>query len=264
MASVESVLNIARGEIGYSRYNDPEKGSKYGRWYAKMTGESYFGENGVPYCAMFVSWVFAGAGQAAPGLPGSYCPYIVNAGKKAGATVPVRNARAGDIVLFDWGGDGVSDHVGIVENNNGNYLTCIEGNTSAASNSNGGTVARRTRAYSTVISIIRPVYNGDDDIVTPQDKQDIVNMILNAALVSANDGKTYPLSAFLIGTNDAAWKAYGELIRTDDPSGHGSNLKTHDHIKYMADLLSKTYDEVKNVNDRLGKLETEVSELKGE
>ena len=56
-------------------------------------------------------------------------------------------------MLFDWQGDGTSDHVGLVESNNGSYLTCIEGNT------NNGQVLRRTRAYSTVICVIRPDYS---------------------------------------------------------------------------------------------------------
>ena len=159
MATPNEVLDIARKEIGYDRFKDPERGTKYGRWYAKLTGDSYYGDNGVPYCAMYVSWVFAQAGQSCPGLPGAYCPWIVTAGKKAGQTVSTKNAKAGDVVLFDWGGDGVSDHVGIVESNNGSYLTCIEGNTSSGNDSNGGKVQRRTRAYSTVICIIRPKYN---------------------------------------------------------------------------------------------------------
>lgn len=159
MATPNQVLDIARGEIGYNRWADPKEGSKYGRWFAQLSGDSYYGTSGVPYCAMYVSWVFAQAGQSAPGLPGAYCPWIVDAGRNAGATVSTRNAQAGDIVLFDWGGDGVSDHVGIVEANNGSYLTTIEGNTSSGNDSNGGKVQRRTRAYSTIVCIIRPPYN---------------------------------------------------------------------------------------------------------
>ena len=157
MSTANDVLNKARGEIGYSRWTDPEKGTKYGRWYAKKMNSSYYGESGVPYCAMFVSWVFDQVGQTAPGLPGAYCPWIVTAGRNAVQTVATKNATAGDIVLFDWEGDGVSDHVGIVESNNGSYLTCIEGNTTGTNGKDGG-VNRRTRAYSTVICIIRPKY----------------------------------------------------------------------------------------------------------
>jgi hypothetical protein len=161
MGTVDDVLRIARGEIGYWRYSDPEPGTKYGRWYARLTGSGYFAESGVPYCAMFVSWVMASAGVPCAGLPGSYCPSIEAAARRAGATVGARQARPGDLVLFDWGGDGVCDHVGIVESNPGSYLVTIEGNTSrggAGSQGNGGWVARRTRRYGVVRTCVRPNY----------------------------------------------------------------------------------------------------------
>ena len=148
------VMSVASGEVGYSRWNDPEQGTKYGRWYASMTGSSYFGTNGVPYCAMFVSWCFSEAGANAVGLPGAYCPTMLAAGKRADRAVSCAEARYGDLVYFDWEGDGTSDHVGLVEANYGSYLQTIEGNTG------NGQVLRRTRSYSTVSGIIRPDYDG--------------------------------------------------------------------------------------------------------
>lgn len=155
-----SVLSVARGEIGYDRFRDPQAGTKYGRWYAGKVGEPYYGESGVPYCAMFVSWVFDRAGASCAGIPGAYCPYVERDAKRAGRTVAKASAQPGDVVLFDWGGDGVADHVGIVEANNGSYLTTIEGNTSdgSGSQSNGGVVARRTRSFSCVRCVVRPSY----------------------------------------------------------------------------------------------------------
>lgn len=161
MATANDVLNVARGEIGYSRWKDPEQGTKYGRWFRDVLGwGSYYGQNGVPYCGMFVSYVFNKAGATAAGLPGAYTPTMLSAGKTAGKSVAVKNAQPGDLVYFDWQGDGVTDHVGIVESNNGSYLTTIEGNTSDGNNSNGGLVMRRTRKYSTVSGVIRPNYTG--------------------------------------------------------------------------------------------------------
>lgn len=157
--TADKILDIAKKEIGYSRWTDPQTGTKYGRWYASKVGDKYYGADGVPFCAMFVSWCFDQAGDpnGCPGIPGAYCPWIVTAGKNSGQTVPVKDARKGDVVLFDWGGDGVSDHIGFVESNNGSYLTCIEGNTTGTNGQSGG-VNRRTRAYSTVICVIRPKY----------------------------------------------------------------------------------------------------------
>ena len=40
MASVEDIMNVAYGELGYYAPNDPEPGSKYGRYFADMTGEA--------------------------------------------------------------------------------------------------------------------------------------------------------------------------------------------------------------------------------
>lgn len=152
--NASSVLSVARREIGYNRFSDPRQGTKYGRWYAQKTGEPYYGRSGVPYCAIFVSWVFAQAGAKCIGVPGAYCPYIERDARKAGKTVHKGSAKPGDVVLFDWGGDGVADHVGIVEANNGRYLTTVEGNTS------NGKVARRTRAFSSVRCVVRPSYGG--------------------------------------------------------------------------------------------------------
>lgn len=153
------VLRVAGGEVGYSRWSDPQAGTKYGRWYAQ-SHSSYYGTNGVPYCAMFVSWVFARAGVKCAGLPEAYCPSILNTARRAGLVVDKHSARAGDIVLFDWDG-GEVDHVGIVTSNEGSYLKTIEGNTSdgsSGSQTNGGRVARKNRPFEYVKAVVRPQY----------------------------------------------------------------------------------------------------------
>lgn len=150
--NASSVLSVARGEIGYSRWNDPQTGTKYGRWYADIVGNRDFAANGVAYCAMFVSWVFAQAGATSAGLPGAYCPTMLANSRQAGAVLSDKTkAKPGDIVYFDWDG-GVVDHVGIVEINQGSYIQTIEGNT------NNGQVARRTRSWGTVAGVVRPSY----------------------------------------------------------------------------------------------------------
>lgn len=152
--TASSVLNIARGEIGYYRHDDPKQGTKYGRWYAEDHG-SYYGTNGVPFCAMFASWVFDRAGAKCAGLPEAYVPYIKSKAKKKGAVLSnKRNAKPGDLVIFDWNDDGSLNHVGIVEKNKGSYLQTIEGNSPA------GYVSRRTRSWGTVDCIVRPSYGG--------------------------------------------------------------------------------------------------------
>lgn len=151
MTTASKVLEVARKEVGYCRYDDPERGTKYGRWYAELVGDKAFGANGVAYCAMFASWVLAQAGVECAGMPGAYCPSIHHS-----QTLAASQLRPGDLVLFDWEDDGTDDHIGIVASNDaaGKRIATIEGNTS------GGRVAERTRAYSTICGGIRPAYDG--------------------------------------------------------------------------------------------------------
>lgn len=151
----QDILTIAAHEIGYSRWSDPQPGTKYGRDYASRHGK-YYGKSGVPFCAMFVTWVFRQAGIAPPGGDFAYCPAGIKAMKKLGLEVNKHSAQPADIVFFDWGKDGESDHVGIVETNNGQHLTTIEGNTTFRGYS--GAVARRTRNFQDVCNVFRPRY----------------------------------------------------------------------------------------------------------
>lgn len=161
MTTVSKVLEIAKNEVGYCRYDDPERGTKYGRWYADLVGDKAFGANGVAYCAMFVSWVLAKAGVKCAGFPGAYCPSIHHK-----QTLSAAQLKAGDVVLFDWEDDGTDDHVGLVVSNDTRAKTVrtIEGNT------NGGKVAERVRAYSTICGGIRPKYGSAPAAAEPAAK----------------------------------------------------------------------------------------------
>ena len=161
--TAQHVLSWAAGEIGYTRWDDPEEGSKYGRWYAKKHG-AYYGTSGVPFCAMGASWC-ATDNEDKSVLSGgdfAYVPYGINAAAREGRLVsPMTQAAPGDLVCFDWDDDGIADHVGIVEANYGGWIQTIEFNTSsgaAGSQSNGGGVWRRTRDWSSVCAVIRPHY----------------------------------------------------------------------------------------------------------
>lgn len=146
------LLKVSKADVGYSRWNDPQSGTKFGRWYADLVKDKSFGYSGVPYCAMAVSYWLAQADIACTGFPAAYCPYIVRDAKNAGKLKAAKDLVEGDVILFDWENDGVSDHVGIVLSNNtaAKTLKTREGNT------NNGAVAERTRAYSTVVGGITP------------------------------------------------------------------------------------------------------------
>lgn len=153
MATSSDVLKIAANEVGYSRWNDPLPGTKYGRWYAELTNSSYFGTSGVPFCAMFVSWVLNKAGVKCNYFPKAVAFDKSDRNELGSAYVDKYNLKPGDVISFDWDGDDGGDHVGFVEKVYSNYVSTIEGNT------DNGIVARKTRYYSSIICGVRPNYS---------------------------------------------------------------------------------------------------------
>lgn len=167
MASPSDVLRVAANEIGYYAPSDPEPGSKYGRWMADKTGESWLAgpSTSIWWCMIFVSWCFDQAGVSWAALPSYNTDTTVSRvrnGKGGTILSNNKNAQPGDVVIFDWNMSTAStDHVGIVEKNYGNYIQTIEGNTSGSdwgSQSAGNGVHRRTRNWSVIRYIIRPPY----------------------------------------------------------------------------------------------------------
>lgn len=214
MASANKVLSIAAGEVGYSRWDDPQAGTKYGRAFAEKVGNSYYGNSGVPYCCMFVWWVLDQSGMTVPGMPTASCTALRNACANAGLIVSKMSAQPGDIVIFDWPGsrDGANDHVGFVELNRSTYIQTIEGNTSSGasgSQGNGGVVARRTRDWSVVQDVIRPAYGSDKPLPDALKKYtdldpyawyiDPLDKAVRAGIVHGNGDKLRP--------NDTATRA---------------------------------------------------------
>lgn len=115
------IVEIASSQLGNVG------GRPYWSWYGF--------ESRVEWCACFVSWCANECGYIDSGaVPKfSYCPTGVQWFKAAGRWLPGGSAPApGDIVFFDWDGDGVSDHVGIVESCDGSTVRTIEGNSDDA------------------------------------------------------------------------------------------------------------------------------------
>jgi len=148
------VVTIAKAELGTTVL--PVNLTKYGKWY---------GLDGQPWCAMFVSWVFMKAGatslinQSPKGFAG--CESFEAWAKKKKMTVPVEQVEPGDILLFDFNKQGKSIHVGIAihYNKNTHLIDTIEGNTagdSIGSQDNGDGVYLKHRAPTTVRVVVRP------------------------------------------------------------------------------------------------------------
>lgn len=155
MSSGIDIVNMARKEVGY--LEGPNNQNKYGEWY---------GMDHVPYCAMFVSWVFSQVGcssliAASTSKGFSYCPDGLSWFQKKGQVVDKYAGLPGDLVFFSWSGH-TAEHVGIIVAASKDGITTVEGNTSAdhkvGSQANGDGVWLRHRPYLNVLAIVRPKY----------------------------------------------------------------------------------------------------------
>ena len=102
-------------------------GQPYWSWYGFSSR--------VEWCACFVSWCADQCGYIESGVipKHSYCPTGVEWFRSRGQWQDRNSIPApGTIIYFDWGGDGVADHVGIVESCDGSMVYTIEGNANDA------------------------------------------------------------------------------------------------------------------------------------
>jgi hypothetical protein len=139
----ERALEGAIRHIGEHESPAGSNSTSFGRWY---------GVNFQPWCAIFVTYCFeieaGGSGSFDRGSNYAYCPYVVGDARNKRNGLSVSGSPIpGDLVVFDWNRDGTYDHIGIFEKwiTKGESFSAVEGNTSNASYSNGGTVMRTTR-----------------------------------------------------------------------------------------------------------------------
>ena len=143
-----SIIEIASKEIGYKETPKNSNKTKYGKWFLL---------DSVPWCGIFVSWVYNQAGKPlgnigfSKGFAGcqTAVAYFIKNKKTTKTPVP------GDIVFFDWNGDGRFDHTGIFVRwiEVGKTFESIEGNTAVGNDSNGGNVMLRTRKNINVLFV---------------------------------------------------------------------------------------------------------------
>lgn len=110
---------IAKGALNELSEGIHEGGEKYWRWYGFNSR--------VEWCATFVSYVAEKANVKMERF--AYCPtgidnFKANNQWQDGGVAP----KTGAVIFFDWDGDGVSDHVGIVEKFENDTVHTIEGN----------------------------------------------------------------------------------------------------------------------------------------
>jgi len=137
----QKILQMAESQIGTL-----ETGTNGGPC---LKYPNYFGRGSESWCADFVSWTLTHAGVP---FNNPYCPSIVNNAKANGTWT--HSPQPGDLVLYDWDGDGVSDHVGIVKSlNSDGSIQTIEGNSAKPGTSQEG-VWEHTRYPSTIMGYV--------------------------------------------------------------------------------------------------------------
>jgi hypothetical protein len=147
-----NVLLWAESQLGVIEWPTGSNKVKYNDW--------YYGRAGVAgaWCMAWVQWIFSRADLPLPVKTAS-CTALANYAKKHGQWV-TSGYKPGDILFMHWGRDkAVTEHVGIVETVKSGYVVAYEGNTSLASQANGGCVMRRNRAYANITGAYRPWYN---------------------------------------------------------------------------------------------------------
>ena len=154
MATAETLLDIARRELGAAENPAGSNRTKYGAWY---------GLDGQPWCMMFVQWCCHRAGVKLPARTAS-CGGLMRVAKQFGGWV-TKDLQPGDVVIYDFPGGADTDHCGIVEQVTASGIVAIEGNTSeSGSQSNGGMVCRKKRPWKHIVGAIRPEFEQEDSM----------------------------------------------------------------------------------------------------
>jgi len=162
----QKVIDIAKLEIGVVESPPNSNNVKYNTWFYDQEVKDGFNLKGekdanakYPWCGTFVSFCFdkceLNLGKIGWSRGFAGCPYAVEKVAKWGKIVTI--PEIGDVVFFDWQGDGKFDHTGIFEKDLGKGLfQSIEGNTAFGNDSNGGCVmVRADRKYKNAI-FVRP------------------------------------------------------------------------------------------------------------
>lgn len=124
---VNKLISVAQSEVGYEGTSTY---SKYGEWYGYQGG----------WCTTFALWCFNKTGEAygvslyaniVPG--GGNCNSMISWFKNRGRYHTRSSGykpKKGDLVFFDWSGNGSAQHVGILKSVSDGTVYTIEGNCS--------------------------------------------------------------------------------------------------------------------------------------
>lgn len=162
MATANDVMRVAESFLGVKESPPNSNNVVFNSDYYghAVSGASY------PWCMAFLWDVFRIAGASDLCVKTAYCPTYEEWAKSRGWAVSKSDGKYGDVATMDFG-KGRASHIGFIvsKQSDGTYQT-IEGNTSTASDDNGGAVMRRIRTQANIRQIFRPAYGGEMSKIT--------------------------------------------------------------------------------------------------
>lgn len=186
---LERIMQAAAMEIGTEEQPRKSNSQKYGQEY---------GIDKVPWCVIFLWWVFISVKATLLFYGGrrcASCSQLFQWAQSVGQAVPTSEARRGDILFFNFDGLKTPEHCGImVKKEITGKLSTIEGNTPNADGDNDG-VYEKLRDPRHVVGVWRPKY---------EDSRDFDGRWSTAAILEAlNDGAMngYPDGSFMPDRN---------------------------------------------------------------
>lgn len=177
MNQIQSVIDLAFSQVGYTEEPKNSNLTKYGKLY---------GWNGVPWCVQFLWWLYFKLGLS----------YLFYGGKKTASCTELKSYyesnnqwiynndyKVGDLAIMTFSKNRQIQHCGIiVERINYSQYKTIEGNTSSSktgSQDNGGMVALKTRTINNILGVCRPHYIiEEDEDMTDEKFEELMNKYL--------------------------------------------------------------------------------------
>jgi nucleoid-associated protein YgaU len=204
---MQKLLAVAQKEIGY--HEDGNNITKYGDalWGSGISGSD------AAWCCAFCWWCFKKAGLSTAfygGKATGRCKDVQAWAKANSLAVGKRDGKPGDIILFDWNGDGTANHIGLIEKRLTISYQCIEGNWNNA-------VRRTARTnFNAILMVIRPHW--DAATVTPQPSEPTVQ-------------------SYIVKKGDTLWAIARKYSVTVDAIAAANKIKNRDYIQVGQNLI---------------------------
>lgn len=148
---IQQIISKAVSHLGY------KEGANNNNKFAKIAGHA----NNQPWCATFICAVFKEAGFGSI-IPNSAAVVAFEAwGIAQKLTVPVEKAKRGDLLIYDFSGKKLPEHIGLAIHDYNpirKMVQAIEGNTGDVNQANGDGVYKKNRQAEFIRAVIRPPY----------------------------------------------------------------------------------------------------------